>query len=189
MRYLKSLVLLFALILVTSCKDDNPTDGSDASGLATAINGTQGSSITYTKMDGTEGRTTGTTVFGWDGGQLLNSNFFRLLRLGSDVGTFNIRFNMEKGTKFNDIAIGEHSFTPSILLLQDSQYLKGLHIEGYFSFSNVFPQGEPFTGTIKVYKDKSYGGTNYSISGEIDATLSGSNRKFKAYFWKEEATW
>lgn len=189
MRHLKSLVLLFALILVTSCKDDNPTDGSDASGLATAINGTQGSSITYTKMDGTEGRTTGTTVFGWDGGQLLNSNFFRLLRLGSEVGTFNIRFNMEKGTKFSEIAIGENTLTPSILLLQDSQYLEGYHIEGYFSFSSEFPEAEPFTGTIKVYKDKSYGGTNYSISGEIDATLSSSNRKYKAYFWKKEATW
>ncbi len=189
MKSLKLVAILFAFILIASCKDDSPTDGGDSSGIAASINGEQGSSVTYTKLDGTIGKTNGTSVLGWDGGQLLGSSFFRQLRLSSDVGTFNIRFNMEKGSKFSEIAIGENPISPSILLLQDSQYLKGHQIEGYFSFSSEFPKLEPFSGTVKIYKDKSYGVSTYSISGEIDATLSGSNRTFKAYFWKKEATW
>ncbi|PKL79936.1 MAG: hypothetical protein CVV25_06565 [Ignavibacteriae bacterium HGW-Ignavibacteriae-4] len=189
MKSMKLVAILFAIILIISCKDDSPTDGGNSSGLATSVNGDQGATGKYTKSDGTSGNATATFINGWDGGQLLNSNFYRLLRINTDIGTFNIRFNMEKGSKFSEIAVGENSFTPYLLLLQETQNLKGHHIEGYFSSGNVFTQSKPFSGTIKIYKDKSYGGTSYSLSGEIDAQLEGTGNTYKSYFWSKDAKW
>ena len=101
----------------------------------------------------------------------------------------NLLINMAKGSVFNELAIGENSFTPYLLLLEETQNLSELHIEGYFSSGDEFPENEPFSGTIILHKDKSFGAKKYSISGEIDAVHTNSNRKFKAYFWKEVASW
>lgn len=189
MKSLKLVTILFAFILIASCKDDSPTDGGDASGLAAAIKDSEGMTGTYTKLDGTSGNVSGAKVLGWDSGQLLNSNFFRQLRLGTDIGTFNVRYNLEKGSDFTEIATETNSFSPYIMLLQDTQYISEYNIEGYFTSGAEFEQMSPFSGTIKLFKDKSYGGKSYNISGEIDAILSGTGRKFKLYFWKEVGNW
>ena len=192
MKFLKLVTILIALILITSCEDDNPTDGGgDSSGLSVAVSGSVGSTIKFTNKDGLGKSASGNSIF-WASGQLLNSNYFKQMRINSDVGTLRMQFNINKDVKFHDMVSGNHTIYQKYLRLEETSYIDNYLLELHFSyvkegFSDEFEEFIPLSGEVTFYKNRTFLDIPYIYSGEINADYKG--RSFKVYFWSETSEW
>lgn len=184
----KALNLILILLIVTSCSDeeDNPTGGG-LTGINQKVMGTSGANIEMTLPDGSTETLTGDDVEGWDHGMWMNSNYFRLadIRLGDNTLTF--RISVPEGKSFADVVEDEFELQPVFLILRNTGDLDQVYPELYFRSSTSFEERSNFFGSVTIHRNKSVGGTEYDVVGEIDASFEG--RDFKGFFWLEDAEW
>lgn len=135
---------------------------------------------------------TGSTVNGWNGGQLLDGAYYRLLRLYNDYGRVEIRVSMPKSISWASFDLEQtHPLNLTKLALESSSSISDAYFEVYFGSSTgaeTFPNNA--TGTIKFRDDlvESSTGNKYAFAGEIDAKLSdkdGNPATLKGIFWRK----
>lgn len=186
-----SIFFILSLLIFTSCdKDDDPVVVTNGNKVKTnLVTGDRGSHFEITR----NGQTTtckGDKVFGWEGGNLLNSARFKQLRMGCGENSFVFRISMPKDTVFENIAVDGHDLFQSRLLLEHSPNLAVVYPEFYFNDINPDVPGNAF-GIVTIDRDVSLLETTYSLIGNIDVTFnnSGPPMTIKGQFWSKNAAW
>ena len=177
------LTLITLALLVAGCKNNSTSSFG-------YITGDEGSKITLEYADGTKESIGGDRVLAWQGGQLLNGNYFRQLRIFTDVGSLDFRLSIPNGTSPDEVTEGKHELWESRLLLQDTQSLNEVYPELFFQFSDDFDGLENASGTVNIKESITKDGENYDIAGEINAEIMDVNGvlvKIKGNFWLREA--
>lgn len=161
--------------------------GSDPGGFA-FIRGEEGSELTLRRPDGTEESIGGDTIFGWSNGQLLEGNYYKQLRIGTDIGTMDLRLSFPGDAPPTGLIEGVHELRGTRLLLEDTQVIEEVQVEVFFQTSDPpFDGLTNATGTVEIYLDVNAGLGLYDIAGEIRAEISGEGGTYvlDGYFWAE----
>lgn len=189
-KTVRIVLLIFALGLLhitIGCKDSSTSPGI---GDYAFLSGPEGSKITLTYADGSNESVGSDRVMGWLSGQLLEGNYFRQLRIVTDIGTMDLRISVPEDVSFNDIVDGQHELRGTRLLLEETAALDSPVAELFFGFSDDFDGLENATGTVTIEQDINHEEQTYDIVGEIDATiinLDGGSVGISGNFWKQEA--
>lgn len=182
------LILVLSLLQIgIGCKDS-----STSAGIAdyAFLSGPEGSKLTMQTSDGSEQSIGSDRVMGWLSGQLLERNYFRQLRIVTDVGTMDFRISVPRDVSFNDIVNGQHELHQNRMLLEETTVLETIVAELYFGFSDDFDGLENASGTVTIEQDINHEDQTYDIVGEIDVTirnLDGESVSISGNFWKQEA--
>ncbi|WP_306640524.1 hypothetical protein [Sanyastnella coralliicola] len=182
-------LILFALTLVMAgCKkeEENVSYGGGSGSSTGQVTGPEGSSFTVTYPDGSTASLNGATVIGWDGGQLLNYNFWKQLRISVDGNTFFLRYNMVQDTDWSTEVQEEHGLYNFPFLLEYSSDMDDTFVELYCPFCDDFDENA--SGTVTLELDKPTVNGVYDVVGEIDATftLNGQQTHIEGSFWAQE---
>lgn len=184
MKKIYLIYLSFFMALSVSCDKDDE-DNSNAANYA-FISGEQGNDLQMELPDGTI-EPIGTDFFsGWNKGQLLNGNYFRQLRIGTEYGTMDFRISVPKDTAFQDVVERTHGLEPR-LLLQNTQNLSRVVAELWIGGSTLFD--EHATGTVRIEESVDLEDQNYAIVGEVDAIFydqQNQAHKVTGHFWSKE---
>lgn len=185
------LSLMIGLFLLTACdKDDDKDDPTPQVNLAySSISGTEGSSFEFTE-NGEKSTHTGTLVIGWEGGSLLNLNYFRQLRFSNNGNSFALRFNIPNGTVFTDFIEGTHELYSTPVLLQNTQNLDQVLAEFLVNSSSPAIDGNA-TGTVTIERDVTIGTEVYSLVATLETEFynQGNPVKVEGIIWDQEAPW
>ena len=178
---------------LTGCDDDDDEGSAGPPQQAYAfVTGPEGVNLEFTYPDGTTESQSGAFVTGWNGGQLLNLNYFRQLRFSTDSTTFFFRINIPQDTASADILERTHDLYGFPVLLQDTQSLSEVLPELYCPFEDEStPLGGNASGTIKIERDANTPLGTYSIIGEVNAifTNNGQTTQVDGFFYSEEFDW
>ena len=162
--------------------------GSDGggSGAFGFVRGEEGSSLTLRHPDGHEESIGSEVIFGWINGQLLEGNYFKQLRIGTDIGTMELKLSFPGDAPPTGLIEGVHQLRGSRLLLQQTQVLDEVQTEVFFQSSD--PPFDGLTnamGTVEIFLDVTAGLTVYDIAGEIHATIAGADGSYgiDGFFW------
>jgi|GEM_PF-1175814 len=190
--------LLLGFMVLTGCPnndddDDQPTPPATQPAIA-AGSGPQGASFDLRYADGTEETVSGELVVGWQGGQLLGQNRYRVARIFTDLETFFFRVSMPGEIPSVDALPGTHPLIPFPLLSEDTGSLDMLYPEFYVPGAD---SDSPFhdsyaEGIIEITRDAEVAGTDYSVLGEVDAVFnSGEDDEVRVsgVFWNIDFTW
>ncbi len=183
MKYLIALVL--AAVLFTACSKDG--GNREKPTPAYVINTEEGSSFKVTGGGKTETITGSYVTLG--SGQLMNQSFYRQYQINTSVGSFYLRFSFPSGMigKAEENMFKEHTLYEYTLSLQESGAIRSVVAEAYFSSSSFF-DGDNASGSVVLRNNYSVNGVNYSIFGEMDAAVKGTDGvmyNVKGYFWKK----
>jgi len=191
MNFRSGFALLITSILLISCDEDDDSNNAptNQNPAYAAVFGPTGHSFQI--IGGGQTQTnSGTTVIGWDGGQLLNGSYFRLLRFSGTPYNFALRMSMPASSNFSDTAPGDHDLYEFILPLQETQNLQDIVVEFYQN--NVTPaiQGNG-TGTVTLERNVAFAGTTYSLIGTVEAQFfnAGTPTTVSGTFWSQELNW
>lgn len=182
------LVLLLGLLQISiGCKDS-----STSAGIAdyAFLSGPEGSRITLKYDDGTEQSVGSDRVMGWLGGQLLEGNYYRQLRIVTDAGTLDFRLSIPQDESFNEIVSNTHELRTPRMLLEETTTLNDPVAELFFGFSDNFDGLENATGSVTIEQDINHEEQTYDIVGEINATIvdmDGESVDISGNFWKQDA--
>ena len=151
-----------------------------------AYYGPEGASFTVTCPDGSTAQLEGETVVGWDGGQLLNYNYWRQLRMTVDGNTFFLRFNIPQETEWQDAVEGESSLYNFPFLLEYSSDMDDVYVELYCPSCDDF-EGNA-SGTVTVELDASTPQGACEVVGTVDArvTVYSQDTEISGSFWATE---
>jgi len=191
MTFKSSLFFCFFALLSFSCdKDDDTNDTPNVQNPAyAAVFGPTGHS--FQVISGGEIQTnSGTTILGWDGGQLLNGSYFRLLRFSGMPNTFALRMSMPASSNFSEAAPGDHGLYEFVLPLQDTQNLQDIVVEFYQNNGSPAIQGNA-TGNVTLERNVSHAGNTYSLIGNVEAQFfnAGTLVTVSGTFWSQELNW
>ena len=178
-----------AALLFNSCKKDEENTGRAASNGGTqygVVTTPEGCSFEITYPDGTTEVRTGTSVSGWNGGQLLNLNFFRQLSIYDGQDSWFLRFSMVQGTDWENEVLGEHDLYDFPFLLQWSADMDETVVE-FYSPNNDEIEGNSY-GTVVLTPNIQVAGSTYELYGEVDAsfTVYGQTTTVSGAFWAQE---
>jgi len=187
MKRLAFLLMLTIPLLHLSCdKDDDEEDNPAPTNNYAVIQGEEGSSLLLTIGDD-ETEIGSDRIFGWEGGNLLNMNYFRQIRIyTSDHGAMAFRINIPRDTSSVDVIAGTHSLQPK-LLLQDTGNLTEVIYTLYFTNDDELDYAQ--SGTITITENVTAQGETYDIFGEIDADIvlkSGGTATLEGSFWAKD---
>ena len=195
-KLFKTLLILLSLTVVLSCnKDIDDVIQEDSPFNYNRVQSPEG---VYLELDHLGQKTIlardeeGITINGWNGGQLLDGAYFRLLRLFNDYGTVAIRANMPKTQTWGSFNLFDtHGFNTNKLQLQQSSSLTGPHWEIYFdgvSSRETFPDNGSGDITFKENYFSSSTNLTYAIAGEVDVAFTdkaGNPATLKGIFWRK----
>lgn len=127
------------------------------------------------------------SVIGWDNGVLLELNYWRQLRISTDMGTFFLRYNLPADYDWETEIQGTHQFYNFPYLLEYSSDMNGMFVEVYCPSCDEV-EGNA-SGMATVILDASTPLGTYAVLGEIDADfiLNGQTTTIEGLFWLEEA--
>jgi len=160
--------------------------GSGNFGFITSV---EGSSLTLRRPDGTEESIGGEVLFGWTNGQLLGGNYFKQLRIGTSIGSMDLKMSFPGDAPPTGLIEGVHELRGSRLLLEQTQVIDEVQVELFFQSSDPPFNGlTNATGTVEIFLDVTALLAVYDIAGEVDATISGVDGSYglNGYFWAEE---
>lgn len=169
------------------------TGGTGGTGLSPGIigfvRGEKGSDLTLRRPDSTEEDIGSDVLFGWINGQLLGGNYLKQLRIGSTLGTIELRMSFPGSAPPTGLIEGGHELRASRLLLEDSGDLDEVQVEMYFQSSD--PPFDPLTnalGTVEIFLDVDNGISIYDIAGEMNLEIMGTDGTYQinGYFWAQE---
>ncbi len=80
-------------------------------------------------------------LFGWINGQLLEGNYSKQLRIGTDIGSMDLRMSFPGDAPPTGLIEGLHQLRGTRLLLEQTQTLDGVQVEVFFQSSDP-----PFDG-------------------------------------------
>lgn len=189
----KLLLLTFATIALVACnKEENESDGSGSgntggTGGYSYVDGTEGGEFTVTSPGGATETIAVSSVIGWDGGMLLNSNYWRQVRLSTSMGTFFLRYNLPQEYEWQTEIQGTHALYNFPFLLEYSSDMDGMFVELYCPTCDDVEGNAAGMATV-VLDVPTPSGVN-DIVGEIDAefTHNGQTTTVEGLFWLEEA--
>jgi len=190
------LVSLTFGLLITGCNDDDSSGPSGPAGPAQGysfINTEVGSSLEITYPGGTPTQAGSDFVSGaFDGGQLLNLNYWKQVTIGSTEGSFFLRWNFPQSVNWVDTINDSFGLYNFPLLLQDTGNLNSIIVE----FTKVGTSEGEFlhgnaSGQITLLRDVNTNLGVYSMVGEIDAvfTVNGQQTSVVGSFWNKEFVW
>ncbi|MCA1762273.1 MAG: hypothetical protein LC664_04690 [Flavobacteriales bacterium] len=190
-----ALMLLCIGAFLISCGDDDednapgsPSASDPNFGVATTD---EGCSFELEFPDGSTTTITGSGMTsGWQGGNLLGSNYFRQARVFTDLGSMDFRLSMPGGTPFIDSVQQTHSLRTTLLLLENTPNLNELYPELFFQFSDTINGNG--SGVATIYKDAGNAVSgNFSIFGTVDAEFQTTNTSFRmtGSFWSRDYDW
>lgn len=210
-RYLVA-VLIACALSITGCSEDaggSPGDGgggdggsggsAGAGGGGTGgslgpgpigfVRGDEGSDLTLSRPDGSEEEIGFNVLFGWLNGQHLNFDYYKQLRIGTTLGTMDLRMSFPGDASPDGLIEGLHELRPNRLRLEQTGDLEELQVEIYFQNSD--PPFDPLTnamGTVEIFLDVDNGISIYDIAGEVNLTLSGDGGVYTitGFFWARE---
>lgn len=179
--------MLMMIFAGFSCNDSTTSPAiSDYSFLISP----EGSNISLEYPNGNTESVGSDRVIGWLGGQLLEGNYYRQLRIGTDVGTLDFRISLPQDISFNDIVVDTHELRETRLLLEETTGLNEVVAELFFGFSDDFEGLENAGGTVTLEQDINHEDQTYDIVGEINAVIQnidGEQVKLSGNFWKQNA--
>ena len=185
------LVLALASLVLFGCeKEENEptvnTGGGGGGGSYGYVSGPQGANLSVTYPDGTTESLSGSSVIGWDGGQLLNGNFWKQLRISADGNTFFLRYNMVQGTDWEAEVAQEWGLYNFPFLLQYSADMTDTAVEWYCPSCDDFEENA--SGNVELELDVNTPGGMYDVVGSIDATftINGLQTTVEGNFWAQE---
>lgn len=160
--------------------------GGDVPGDFAFIRGDEGSDLTLRRPDGSEESIDGSVVLGWINGQLLEGNYYKQLRIGTELGTMDIRMSFPGDAPPTGLIEGVHMLRETRLLLEDTQVLDEVQVELFFQTSD--PPFDGLTnaaGTVQIFLDVDTPLATYDIAGEVDATIRGVDGEYAitGQFW------
>jgi hypothetical protein len=150
------------------------------------LRGGEGSDLTLRHPDGTEESIGGEVIFGWINGQLLEGNYSKQLRIGTDIGSMDLRMSFPGDAPPTGLIEGLHQLRGTRLLLEQTQTLDGVQVEAFFQSSDPpFDGLTNATGTVEIFLDVNAGLDVYDIAGEIDASINGVDGAYglNGFFW------
>lgn len=153
------------------------------------ISTVEGSTLTLRHPDGTEESIGGEVLFGWTNGQLLGGNYFKQLRIGTSIGSMDLRMSFPGDAPPTGLIEGVHGLLGSRLLLEQTQVVDEVQVEVFFQSSDPPFNGlTNATGTVEIFLDVTALLGVYDIAGEIKADISGVDGSYgiDGYFWAEE---
>lgn len=179
--------LFFSLMmsmLTWGCSDDD--GGGGGPGDFAFVRGDEGSDLTLRRPDGTEESIDGSVIFGWNNGQLLDGNYYKQLRIGTDIGSMDLRMSFPGDAPPTGLIEGVHELRDSRLLLEDTRVIEEVQVELFFQSSDPpFDGLTNATGTVEISLDVDTPLAVYDIAGEIDANISGVGGDYaiNGHFW------
>ena len=198
------LAFIAVSMLAWGCGDDGGGGGAGGAGGAGATGGSgglgppgdfgfvmgdEGSDLTLRRPDGTEEAIDGQVILGWINGQLLEGNYFKQLRIGTDVGTIELRLSFPGDAPPTGLIEGIHQLRGTRLLLEDTQVLDEVQAEVYFQSSDLPLEGlTNAVGTVEIFLEVNTALAVYDIAGEIRADISGTDGTYgiEGFFWARE---
>lgn len=188
----RQLLLFCAVLTLFACdKDDNEPSGSNSgnssgSGGYSYVSGPEGGDFTITHSDGSTENVAATAVIGWDGGMLLEGNYWRQLRLSTSVGTFFLRYNLPADYEWETEIQGTHSLYNFPYLLEYSTDMDGMYVEVYCPTCDDFEGNASGFATVVIDAPTPSG--TYDVVGEIEADFTefGQTTTIEGVFWAEE---
>lgn len=195
------LTLIAVSMLAWGCGDGGGGGGAGGAGGAGATGGSgglvppggfgfvigeEGSDLTLRRPDGSEEAIDGDVVLGWINGQLLEGNYFKQLRIGTDVGTMELRMSFPGDAPPTGLIEGVHQLRGTRLLLEDTQALDDVSTEVFFQSTDLPLDGlTNATGMVEIFLDANTGLGPYDIAGEIDAEIIGTDGTYAidGFFW------
>lgn len=152
------------------------------------ISSVEGSSLTLRHPDGTEESIGSEVLFGWINGQLLGGNYLKQLRIGTSIGTMELKMSFPGDAPPTGLIEGAHTLRGSRLLLEQTQVLDEVQVEVFFQSSDPpFDGLTNATGTVEIRLDVTALLSVYDIVGEINADIQGVDGSYgiNGYFWAE----
>lgn len=191
---MKKQIKIFAalcLLLTISC-DKNEENFSESFGVL--VNGTsQGFDFKLTYPDGAAKDFKNNTVFGWLDGFLLDSDYYKAMRGGSNGTSFDFRMNFPKDRTWTEMIEGEHDLRNQRLRLEQTGSLGNVQAEFWLSSSGDMEEFDPFTnviGNIFVRLNESIADEIYGVVIEVNGSFTnefGEKVRIEGVFWKRDA--
>lgn len=182
-----ALLLLLCLTLWSwGCGGDGDDDAqNDASDGFARVTGPQGSSFTVTYANGSTEEITSTAVIPWEGGQLLDGNYFRVLRFNAGDEQFWLRYSFGADVKWDEVVYREYALSEAVDL-EDSGDINGVVAEFYTYDDDPFEGNAQ--GEVELRRNVSVNGTVYAVVGLIDATwmTAEGTISMKGTLWVQE---
>ena len=139
----------------------------------------EGSNLTLRHPDGTEESIDSDVILGWINGQLLEGNYSKQLRIGTQIGAMELRMSFPSGAPPTGLIEGVHELRGFRLLLEDTQVLDSVQVELFFQSSDPpFDGLTNATGTVEIFLDVNTPLGVYDIAGEIDAKIMGADGQY-----------
>ena len=180
-----------AALVLSSCEKDEesntpttPTPNVTAS--HSYVNSPEGASLTLTLPDGSEETLNGSVILGWDSGALLNSNYFRMLRISAGGRSFYLRYNLVNGSDWREEVGQEHGLYNTPFLLQFSADMASTVVEWYCPSCPDIESNA--SGTVSLELDVNTPLGIYDMVGEVDATFTEGFQEYRVTgrFWAEQ---
>lgn len=186
MRISNFITFAAIIVLLSSCEKENNNEIKDQtrSDSFAQVSGEKGSKLTLVSPDGSRQDISTDFMVDWSSGQLLNSNYYRLFRVGSDEGTLFFWLNIPNDVKFRDIIEGEHTLQNRVPL-QNTQNLDEVVPELYIPGANSRFEDEA-TGTVTIYLTQQVDTIQYDMIGVVNANFVSDQRenyKIEGAFW------
>lgn len=153
------------------------------------IRGEEGSDLTLRRPDSTEEDIGFNVLFGWNNGQLLNGDYYKQLRIGTTLGTMELRMSFPGSAPPTGLIEGVQELRPNRLRLEDTGDLEEVQVEIYFQSSDPpFAGLTNARGTVEIFLDADNGISVYDIAGEMDLDIMGTDGPYQinGYFWAQE---
>lgn len=153
------------------------------------VMGEEGSNFTVRLPDGSEESIGLDVLFGWNNGQLLSGDYYKQLRIGTTMGTMELRMSFPSTAPPTGLIEGVHQLRPSRLFLEDTGDLEEVQVEVYFQRSD--PPFDPFTnavGEVEIFLDADNGISVYDIAGNVNLEIAGADGRYviTGSFWARE---
>jgi hypothetical protein len=189
----KLLLLTFAALTLVACKKDeengsnsSATNSGSGGGDFGYVAGPEGGEIVVTYPDGTSEELAVTSIIGWDGGNLLNYNYWKQIRLGTEMGTFFLRYNLLQEHDWQTEVQGLNEFYNFPFLLQYSQDMDDKIVELYCPSCDDI-EGNA-SGQVNLTTNVPTPSGTYDVIGTFFAEFTefGQTIEVSGTFWAEE---
>lgn len=205
-----TVTLMAAALMAWGCGDeDGQPAGSGGSGGAAGVGGgagsggsagsggtgpggfafvqsEEGSELTLRHPDGTEESIGSDVILGWINGQLLEGAYFKQLRIGTQIGTMDLKLSFPSDTSPTGLIESVHELREVRLPLEETPNLEKVQVELFFQSSDPpFDGLTNASGTVEISLGVNTPLGVYDIAGEIDAHIAGEDGEYgiTGYFW------